>query len=350
MPTLPPQIQSLQVRIQHNCHISDAQFAGEFSICIYLLKMREYFRWEHAFSLGANLPNDEVGNWLTEREQFWETLEEKPFLPLEIGSQQYDPFDTEAINAALNEHGLVYSAGYGSKATPHFFLARLEKQIDHKGYRIHVAAEEYARDLSAPPALSQHRQIFIRRESLRRMLWERLEEWRWNRPDNTMRHALQCYDFENDLETALEQMADVEIDSLILHEIGEVQAGELLGAAWQEMIHALPRSRLEIMARAVRDHLADALSTLPSLVEQGNLPAIHFYFANLSGMRKQIYPALMGAYRHWTTHNDNRQLKQQITMGRTHWLQVARELLQLHNSHIKSAWRDMESLIEAKLL
>ena len=350
MPTLPPQLQSLQASIQHNCHISDAQFASEFSMCVYLLKMREYFRWERAFGLGASLPSNEVGDWLAEREQLWETLEEKPFLSLEIDGKNYDPFDADAINAALSEHGLVYSAGYGAKAKPHFFLARLEKQVDHKGYRIHVSAEEYARDLSAPPALSQNQQIFIRRESLRRMLWERLEEWRWNRPDNAMGRALQCYDFENDLETALDQMADVEIDSLILHEIGEVQAGELLGDAWQEMIQAFPRSRLEIMARAVRDHLADALSTLPSLIEQANPPSIHFYFANLSGIRKQIYPALMDAYQHWITYNNDAHLKQQIATGREHWLQVARELLQLHDSRVKNAWQNMESLIEAKQL
>jgi hypothetical protein len=182
------------------------------------------------------------------------------------------------------------------------------------------------------------------------MLWERLEEWRWNRPDNAMGRALHYYDFENDLENALDQMAEAESDSLILHEIGEVQAGELLGAAWQEMIHAFPRSRLELMARSVRDHLADALSTLPSLIEQSTPPSIHFYFANLSGMRKQIYPALLDAYEHWITYNDDSRLKQQIAAGREHWLQVARELLQLHESRVKNAWQNMESLIEAKQL
>jgi len=343
-------LQSLQTSIQHNCHISDARFASDFTMCVYLLKMREYFRWEQAYGFNATLPNQDVGNWLAEREQLWETLEEKPFLPIEIDGQTYDPFDADAINTALTEHGLVYSAGYGAKAKPHFFLARLQKRVEHKGYRIHISTEEYARDLAAPPALSQNQQIFIRHESLRRMLWERLEEWRWNRPDNAMGRALQYYDFENDVETALDQMAEAESDSLILHEIGEVQAGELLGDAWREMIHAFPRSRLELMARSVRDHLADALSTLPSLIEQASPPSIHFYFANLSGIRKQIYPALLDAYQHWITYNDAEHLKQQIATGREHWLQVARELLQLHESRVKNTWQDMESLIEAKQL
>jgi hypothetical protein len=349
-PALSPRLHKLQASIQRNCHISDARFASDFTLCVYLLKMREYFRWEQAYGFNTTLPNQDVGNWLTEREQLWETLEEKPFLPIEIDGQTYDPFDADAINVALTEHNLVYSAGYGAKAKPHFFLARLRKRTEHNGYRIHVSAEEYARDLAAPPALSQNQQIFIRHESLRRMLWERLEEWRWNRPDNAMGRALQYYDFENNLETSLDEMAEAECESLILHEIGEVQAGELLGESWREMILAFPRSRLELMARSVRDHLADALSTLPSLIEKANPPSIHFYFANLSGMRKQIYPALLDAYEHWFAYNDDEQLRQQIATGREHWLQVARELLLLHDSRVKSTWQDMESLIEAKQL
>ena len=75
------------------------------------------------------------------------------------------------------------------------------------------------------------------------------------------------------------------------------------------MISAFPRSRLELMARAVRDHLADALSTLPSLIERAHPPSLHFYFANLSGMRKQIYPALLNAYQHWVECGDRGQLE-----------------------------------------
>ena len=61
------------------------------------------------------------------------------------------------------------------------------------------------------------------------MLWERLEEWRWNRPANAMQHALACYDFDNDPDAALEAMTDNELNTAMLHEIGEVQAGKLLG-------------------------------------------------------------------------------------------------------------------------
>ncbi len=338
----------LQTRVQHNCHISDARFASDFTMCVYLLKMREYYRWEKGYGYADPLVHAEVGEWLTQRERLWETLEEKPFVPLEIDGGVYDPFDADAINQALAPHRLVYSAGYGAKAKPHFYLARLERDIHHDGFRIFVSAEEYARDLSAPPAMSQNGRIYIRRESLRRMLWERLEEWRWNRLDNAMGRALQCYDFEQDLDGALEAMTDTEIRALMLHEIGEAEAGRELGESWREMIDSFPRSRLELMARAVRDHLADALSTLPALLQEQHAPSLHFYFANLSGMRKQIYPALHKAYQHWVEYDDTSRLEAQIARGRDHWLQVARDLLRLHESRVKDAWQNMETLIEEK--
>ncbi len=40
--------QELISQVQHNCDISDANHAGNYTLCIYLLKMREYYRWIHA--------------------------------------------------------------------------------------------------------------------------------------------------------------------------------------------------------------------------------------------------------------------------------------------------------------
>ncbi len=347
---LPAGLTELQSCVQHNCHISDARFASDYTICVYLLKMREYYRWEKGYGFDTVLARDEIGDWLTSRETFWETLEESEFIPLLIGSEQFDPFDSDAINRELEKHSLVYSAGVGNQGRPHFFLARLEKSSDHEDCHIHVAAEEYARDLTAPPAMSLNGKVFIRRESLRRMLWEKFEEWRWSKPENAMGRAIRCYDFDGDMAAALEAMTDTEIDTLILHEIGEIRAGKELSESWHEMIASFPRSRLELMARAVRDHLADAWSTLPALLERRDPPSLHFYFANLSGMRKLIYPALLDAYDQWVVHEDISPLEEQVEHGLEHWRKVAQELLQLHESRIKTAWQDMESLIEHRQL
>ncbi|MCS6786726.1 MAG: hypothetical protein NZ524_06820, partial [Thiobacillaceae bacterium] len=40
--------------VQRNCDISDAQYAGDLTLCTFLLKMRELYRWEHDIPLGAD--------------------------------------------------------------------------------------------------------------------------------------------------------------------------------------------------------------------------------------------------------------------------------------------------------
>ena len=40
------ELQSLRRSVQRNCDISDAEFAQSYSLCTYLLKMRELYRWE----------------------------------------------------------------------------------------------------------------------------------------------------------------------------------------------------------------------------------------------------------------------------------------------------------------
>jgi hypothetical protein len=347
---LAPGVESIRAAVQHNCNISDARSASDYTLCVYLLKMREFYRWEQGIPYGAALSGEAIGEWLTAREHLWESLLEEDFQPLEIDGKQYDPFDSEAINRKLEPHDLFYNAGYGNKSKAHFFLARLEQRTRYSDHRIYITSSELARDLTAPPAMSRHGEIFIRRESLRRMVWEKLEEWRWNQPENAMARAIRHYDFDEDPADALEQMTDNEVEVLALHELGEIRAGQALGEAWREMLGSFPRSRLELMARSVRDHLADCLSTLPALLERGQPASLHFYFANLSGMRKQIYPALLKAYDHWVEYGDTSELENQAAAGKTHWLQVAEQLVELHASQVKSAWRDMETLIERESL
>ncbi len=38
--------------VQMNCHIADARHATDLSLCIYLLQMREFFRWEQGLEFG----------------------------------------------------------------------------------------------------------------------------------------------------------------------------------------------------------------------------------------------------------------------------------------------------------
>lgn len=182
-------IDEVSASVQLNCYISDARYGSEYGLCTYLLKMREYFRWERGLSYSGVIDNEEVGEWLSEREDLWKGLEKREFGSIKVDNDEYDPFNSERINAVLNPYGLVYSGGIGRFGRPHFFLGELERRVDTPDYSLMVSGRELARDLTSPPAMTRDRVIYVRRESLRQMLWEKLESWRWHRPDNPLGRA-----------------------------------------------------------------------------------------------------------------------------------------------------------------
>jgi len=314
--------------IQHNCHIADARHAGDYTLCVYLLKMREMYRWEQGIDFKTLLTTDDVGDWLTEREGVWDDIEdeEQDYQPLKINGKTYDAFDNALINTLLDEQKLVYNAGLGIRCRPHFFIAELEETIQHDDYNVFISGKEYARDMAAPAAMAQENNIFIRRESLRRVIWEILDDARVAGLDNPLTRAMSFYDFENDAESALNKMTEAEIEYVIQHEIGEVQAGKILNKNWNEMLSDLARTQAEIMLRAIRDHLADSLTTLPTLLANENKASIHFYFGNMTAMRKHLAPSLIEAYEVWHETENLDALKAVSKRSQAHWKTIAKEV------------------------
>ena len=133
---------------------------------------------------------------------------------------------------------------------------------------------------------------------------------------------------------------------MILHEIGEARAGELLGDAWHELLVLIARTRAEPIARAVRDLLADCLSTLPELIARANLPALHFYFATFDGPRRQLFPQAMLAYEHFLRTGDLDPLARVAHDGKDRWLAAAGGLLAQRGSGASGCAGAIESLLE----
>jgi hypothetical protein len=333
-----PQLASV---VQRNCDISDARHAGDYGMCTFLLKMREYYRWENELPFARSLPRDELGDWLRAREQAWGGIEAEAFAPLPLAGGDADPFDAAAANRELLPQGGVYGAGVGRMGKPVFFLGVLQRIEEREGLTICVSSCEYARELAAPPAMLQGRTIFVRLESVRRTLWERIEEWQWRRHGGAMARVLAGYDFVADPEAALARMADNETESMILHEIGEAAAGELLGERWGEMVLGLQGTRGEQVARAVRDLLADCLSTLPALLERGNALALHFHFATFDAPRRQLFPEALEAYEDYVGAGSPDRLRQVVGEGRERWLECARRLLALTPAAREAAMEEM---------
>jgi len=319
-------------------------------MCTFLLKMREYYRWEHQIPLSRRLPGKALGQWLVDREAAWEkTTEENPaekYQPLPLNSMQINPFDAAQINKQIQTEGYIYSSGYGLFNKPHFFLAELKKREQFEGYTLLVSAREFARDLTAPPAMLQGTTIYIRQESIRRFIWEKIEEWQWKkRPDVPMARAINAHGGNPDLEQLLDDMVEQETQSMAYHEIGEIKSGKLLGRQWEEMLITLARSKAELLARTVRDLLADCLYTLPVLLDKNQTASLHFYFANFSGMRKTLFPEAYDAYNNWVETNDTTLLKDICKTGKEQWHEKAEEILGFYRQENTRLEKSIESLI-----
>lgn len=322
-----PDFAPLLAAVQRNCDIADARHARDMTLCTYLLEMREFYRWEQDLPLGAPPPRDDVGRWISEREALWEQLFDEDFGALPVAGGRVDPFQAKAINEALLPEGLVYGAGIGRFHKPHFFLGRLDRVERHDGLSVLVCECEYARDLTAIPAALQGGTVIVRREALRQMLWEKAEAWGMKKIPGAMSRALDAYGYGDDPAAALERMVEGETETLILHERGEHAAGKYLDPDWQAMIAGCAKRRPELMARAVRDNLADCLATLPALLARDNPASLHFWFANFDGMRREIFPWLAEAYDRWLNGGDRTPLLEAVDGGRDHWLAAAQRLL-----------------------
>ncbi len=325
--------------VQNNCHIADARHAREMSMCNYLLGMRELYVWEHEFPPSWPLVKADLSSWLVQREMFWENMEDLDYSPVPIANLEYDPFDIVAINSALEPHGLVYGGGLGRWGKPHFFLGQLLRSEKIHGLTLRVSGCEYARDFTAHPAALREGTLFLRTDALQRWLAEKIEIWAVHEADGALKTALDCYGKQGASSTLLQRMAEQESEVLILHEIGEAMAEPILGPSWRDMLMSFKIRRAIFLARSVRDNLADCLSTLPELIKREQICSLHFYFANLDGLRRTLFPQLVSAYEYWRDSGDLSKLSAAIEAGSRHWQTAAVRLL--------TSWKDNPQEAEA---
>lgn len=343
---LTPVHQNLIQQVQYNCDISDANHAGNYTLCIYLLKMREYYRWMHQLNYADDFESEGMTQWLKEKEEIWEQVVNKPFKHLKLDIFQVDPFDSDTINDKINVKNLFYHAGIGQKGIQHFFIADLHNHHQLEETDVFITGKEYARDLTAPPAISTQTDIVIRQESLKRMCWERYQEWAWNKLDNPMGNALSFYPFKEDIAEALDLMVNVEVNTLIQHELGEMKITREFGHQWSPMLLKMLGSKAELLARGVRDHLADCLNTLPYLIQQNNQASLHFYFANLTYIRKDLFPTALQAYENWSKTNDLGELTSVVQKAADHWQKTIAAILSLNAINPQNPADEIANLIE----
>ncbi len=115
-------VEEIIKQIKCNCDISDSRYWGYYSICGMLLRMRELYKQEKEIKPWQSIDRDDVSDWISSRETYWETLEGKNIKDIKIDGKEYNPFDVENINSVIKNTNLIYGGGYGLFRKPTFFL------------------------------------------------------------------------------------------------------------------------------------------------------------------------------------------------------------------------------------
>ena len=307
-------------QILNNCDISDAHHAGMYSTCGLALRLRDLYKWEHRLNPWEAKDSSEILDWISEKETLWEKLADATSPELSIQGKRYDPFDTPAINAALEPRGLFYGAGYAFRLKPTFFLAEIENKTLISGYAVYALGQELARDLLTLPALSQDQSILLRADSARLFLWDQMAYIKKSgRP--ALQFALEHCGLKEqqpeDWRQHLPQILAVQKDNYIYHEIGELTDSTFHPTIWREIIATFPHSPVELLARGLKDLLADTSQngTLAYLIKNRKTAGLGLYAAFLDGMPKELFPELREAFNHFTKTRNWRMIKEAAAEG-----------------------------------
>jgi len=287
--------------VRHNCDISDARDNGIYSICTLVLKLRNLYKWEHGLEPWEEPDSPVLLDWIEAKEEYWETIHAEPFAVIPINGNTFDPFLLPAINQHLAADNQVYGAGYGRSMKAVFFMAEILEDRLVEGCPTLILGREKARELSSPFAMLQEGVIYIRKEPMRFFFWDQIQEIN-GASRIAIQQALAGYGLIKDgsildrqklLET-FDHIVEEELEIFIYHEVGESQENLLDSNVLKRIIGAYPASALELLARAVKDILADThpKGLLSHIVAREKKSSLGFYIAFLDGMRKLLCPEL----------------------------------------------------------
>lgn len=288
-------------QVRFNCDVSDARFAGHYSICGLALRLRDLFKWERRLAPWDEREAAEVLEWIGHKEERWEHLQTQEFIPIDIDGTPYDPFDTCGINACLAERGLYYGAGYAQRLKPSFVLGRVDARAEHDGMVIVHVGDELARDLLTLPALSQDDRIVLRKEAARLYVWDQIFYITPSRRPY-LAYALQHAGLDDvgaqKLRKHFASLLEGLYDIFVRHEIGERSDTCFDADTWRTMIAAFAHTPIELLLRAVKDMLADTGPDGPlgAIIAKHQAVALGFYLVFHDGLGKELFPEMRAGF------------------------------------------------------
>jgi hypothetical protein len=350
------ELDHLTNQVLQNCEISDSRHAGLFSICGLALRLRDLYKWEKGLEPWDERDSSEILDWIGNKEQKWEDIAEHDYHPLSILGRQYDPFDTLAINLVLKPYGLFYGAGYARSLKPTFFLANIDDVRKVSGHFVYTLGRELARDLLTIPALTQDSFVLLRKESACMFLWDQLLYIKKSGRD-ALKFALQNCGLKDEhpktLRRNLDKIFAAQQETYIYHEIGEIKDTVFERGIWREVIAAFPHTAVELLARAVKDLLADTnkYGTLRYFAQARKTASLGFYVAFYDGLAKALFPELGACFQEFIQTRNWQVIENTIDTGYNTAKHCAEQIIQIYQTGKQKndpAWAKDE--IEKRLL
>ena len=323
--------ETLIQQVRNICNISDARHAGLYSVCGLALRLRDLFKWEKELFPWQERDAKQVLDWIDAKEKVWETLEDQDYGMIFIEGEDFDPFDTKKINAVLEPFNLFYGAGYAYSLKPTFFLAPILTRQEISGITVFTLGHELARDLLTLPALTQDNDIVLRTEAAKLYLWDQITYIkRSSRPALNM--ALSAMGITSTDATLIkahfEDIFQILRKNYIRHELGEIKEKTFDRRIWRELIAKFAHTPIELLARAIKDLLADThtIGPLTRIVTKRDAVALGFYAAFLDGLGKQVFFRFIRAFGDFLQNANWSIVEQSVVQGREKAAAIARDM------------------------
>lgn len=339
-------------QIKANCDISDAKYWGYFSICGLLMRYRDLFRSEQGLAPWAEFGRETIAAWIERKESRWPELEQQDFTDITVEGRAYHPFAVAAVNEALQGAGLVYGAGYGMYLKPTFFLAELQSVREVDGRTVYTAGRELARDLFTSPAMLQGQCIFLRREPLTALLWEKFSELGAGRGfalDDAFPHygLRPGQAIDTAFETGIHGMAERYAETLLQHELAESLEGL---PEWKDILLRAGERKAEHYLRAVKDLIADTSDHGPfkKIIETRDRGALSLSIGLLEGYRKILFPEIREAYTAFLAGENWELIEAARTAGRERFRTQQDRIVALARTSAGEAFtRNLQALLQS---
>ncbi|WP_291323287.1 Sfum_1244 family protein [Desulfonatronospira sp.] len=356
---MPIDIASIKNQVQFNCHISDANYSGTFSLCMLLLRMRNLYKWEMDIPPWREPPRDELLKWVENRENMWQELEGRTARALEINGHSLDSMEASDVNARLGGTDLYYGAGLATGMKPSYLLGRLVESRCQEGMHVCIVDAELARDIFSVPLMRQGSEIVGRRRAMATLLWDEIMELRTS-SSMALAFAFDCHGLNlhrvrkqpSLQKEGFMRVVNFELETWVYHEIGESLVDAFPGDLWQRIVSEQAGTLVEFFARAVRDLLADTHpgGLLGHIVGAGKSSSLGFYAALTRPMSRVIYPEIVPAVQDFMHTFDWKAIEEARQAGYKRGLKMAMKLSEIYQDCLDKGALEAEKEVRDKVI